>query len=103
MYATSFLLLFPTHGRRRLLDARGEVTRRLFLEWRNDRRARRVFRGMVAARVEDAPRWRIRRRENVSLKNDSLLPRVCISDRNGGKERLRVRHNRLAVEIFGRR
>src|SRR6266446_10224418 len=103
MYATSFLLLLPAHGRRRLLDARGEVTRRLFLERRNDRRARRVFRGMVAARVEDAPRRRIRRRGNVSLQDDSLLPRVWIGDRNGGKERLRVRHHRLAVKIFGRR
>src|SRR6267154_4632044 len=60
MYATSFLLLLPGHVCRRLLDACSEVTRRLFLERRNDRGARRVFRGMMAARVEDAPRWRIR-------------------------------------------
>src|SRR5712691_10828575 len=103
MYATSFLLLLPAHGGRRLLDAGGKVTRRLFLERRNDRGARCVLRGMVAARVEDAPRWRIRRRGNVSLQDDSLLSRVWIRDRNGGKKRLRIRHHRLPVKIFGRR
>src|SRR6266404_5723161 len=103
MYATNLLLLLPADDRRRLLDAGGEVSGRLFLQRWDDRRARRVPGRMVAARMEDASGRRIRRRRNVALKNDSLLARLWIGDGNGRQQCLRVRHERLAIEIVGAR
>src|ERR1700704_1514949 len=103
MYATSLLLFLPRDDGWWLLDARSKVSRRLFLERRNDPRARIVLGGMVASRVEHASRWRICRRRNIALQNDPLLPRLRISDRNGGEKRLRVGHDRLAIQIFCRR
>src|SRR6267378_560769 len=103
MYATNLLLLLPADDRRRLLDAGGEVSGRLFLQRRNYRCASGVPGRMVAARMEDASRRRIRGRRDVTLENDSLLTRLGIRDRNGGQQRLRVGHQRLAIEIVGAR
>src|ERR1700674_2520269 len=103
MYATSLLLFLPRHDRGWLLDACRKMSRRLFLEGRDDSRAGFVLCRVMTARMEHASRWRICRRRNIALQNDPLFPRVRVRDRNGGKKRLRVRHRRLAVQILRRR
>jgi hypothetical protein len=54
MRATSGQLLLPSNARWRLLDAGREVSGFLLLEWRHDLRARRIARGMLAARMKYA-------------------------------------------------
>src|ERR1700682_2240922 len=103
MYATSLLLFLPRDDRGWLLDACRKMSRRLFLERRNDPRARFVLCRVMTARMEDASRWRICRRRNIALQNDPLLSRVRVRDRNGGEKGLRVWHRRLAIQIFRRR
>ena len=60
------VLVVEIAGGRRLLDARRPVAGGLFLERRNDDRARRITRWMLAAWMKDAARWRSRRRGNVA-------------------------------------
>src|SRR3954471_13213691 len=70
--ATNTLLLLPAHAGWWLLDTRGEVTWCLLLEWRHDLRARRIARRVLAARMKDTARRRIRWRGNIAGEQDSL-------------------------------
>src|SRR5438105_3505622 len=78
MYATSFFLLLPTDGRRRLFDAVDEVSGGFFFERRHDFHARDVLSRVVAARMKNTTRWRARGRRNISLQDDALLARLQI-------------------------
>src|SRR6266480_2120534 len=102
MYATNFLLLLPRHYCWRLFDAGGEMSRSFFFQWGDDARARGVLCRVMAARVKDAARRRIGRRWDVALQQDPLLASFRICDWDRGEQRLGVRHERLAVEVFGR-
>ena len=73
--AAGRLLHAPLYTRGRLFDARRPVARRLLLERRNDLGARGVLRGMLAARMEDAARRRIRRRRDVAGEHDARFLR----------------------------
>src|SRR5438105_1228700 len=82
IYAAGFLLLLPADGCRRLFDAVNEMSGRFLLERRHDFHAGDVLRWVMAARMKDASGRRTRRRRNVSLKDDALLPRFGIRDWN---------------------
>src|SRR5207248_8972412 len=103
IYAARFLLLLPTDGCWRLLDAVDDMPRCFFFERRHDFHASDVLRRVMAARMKNAARGRTRRRRNVTLQDDALLARFGIRDRNRRQQRLGVRHQRLAVEIVGGR
>ena len=52
--------------------------------------------------MKDTARWRIRRRRNVAGEHNAITGRRRIGHRHRGQQRLRVRHQRLAIEIGGR-
>jgi hypothetical protein len=72
MYATCRFLLLPAYRRGRLLDAVDKMARLLLLERRNELRARLILARMMAARVEYAAGWRIRRRGDVAVEHDAI-------------------------------
>src|SRR5262249_19217151 len=80
--ATSGLLNTPLYTGGRLFDTRDEVSRGLFFERWDDFGAGGVLRRMLAARMKDTPRRRIRWRRNVAAEHDARFLRRGIGHRH---------------------
>src|SRR5262249_40746708 len=101
--ATGGLLDRPVYPGWWLFDAGDPVTGSLLFEGRDERGAGGVFGRMLAARMEHAAGRRIRGRGYVAAQHDAALLHRRVRDRDGREQRLRVRHQGLAVEVDGRR